>query len=135
MGAVFAPARFSLVRISIPDLVAGTLVSGNKKRAQRLLFGSGDRPVGWGSSTRRSGGLKVRVLPRKFVFLGFRRGIWDVPGILPGCLGPVGVLKTFVQKRFVRIFRDHLSKEFWGWGWGWEADPTHYHKILGHCRC
>ena len=28
--------------------------------------------MGWGSSTRRGGGQKVRALPRKFVFLGFR---------------------------------------------------------------
>ena len=41
------------------------------KRAQRLTFRSGDRPVGWGSSTRRGGGRKVHALPRKFVFLGF----------------------------------------------------------------
>ena len=29
--------------------------------------------MGWGSSTRRGGGRKVRALPRKFVLLGFRR--------------------------------------------------------------
>ena len=29
--------------------------------------------MGWGSSTRRGAGRKVRALPRKFVFLGFRR--------------------------------------------------------------
>ena len=29
--------------------------------------------MGWGSSTRRGGGRKVRALPRKLVFLGFRR--------------------------------------------------------------
>ena len=29
--------------------------------------------MGWGSSTRRGGGRKVRALPRKFVFLGFGR--------------------------------------------------------------
>ena len=29
--------------------------------------------MGWGSSTRRGGGRKLRALPRKFVFLGFRR--------------------------------------------------------------
>ena len=29
--------------------------------------------MGCGSSTRRGGGRKVRALPRKFVFLGFRR--------------------------------------------------------------
>ena len=34
-----------------------------------------------------------------------KRGIWDVPGILPGCPGPLGVTKKFVQKKFVRIFR------------------------------
>ena len=62
--------------------------------------------MGWGSSTRRGGGQKVRALPRKFVFLGFRREeSWDVPGILPGCPGPLGVFKKFVQKKFVRIFR------------------------------
>ena len=29
--------------------------------------------MGWGSSARRGGGRKVRALPRKFVFFGFRR--------------------------------------------------------------
>ena len=33
-----------------------------------------------------------------------RGGIWDVPGILPGCPGPVGVFKKFVLKKFVRVF-------------------------------
>ena len=61
--------------------------------------------MGWGSFTHRGGGRKVRALPRKFVFLGFRTGIWDVPGILLGCPGPLGVFKKFVQKKFVRISR------------------------------
>ena len=47
--------------------------SGKKKEHKDWLFGSGDHPVGWGSSTRRGGGRKVRALPWKFVFLGFRR--------------------------------------------------------------
>ena len=34
-----------------------------------------------------------------------KRGIRDVPGILPGCPGPLAVFKKFVQKNFVRIFR------------------------------
>ena len=38
-----------------------------------FFLGSEDHPVGWGSSTRRGGGRKVRALPRKSVFLGFRR--------------------------------------------------------------
>ena len=29
--------------------------------------------MGWGSSTRRGGGQKLRARPRNFVFLGFRR--------------------------------------------------------------
>ena len=33
-----------------------------------------------------------------------KRGIWDVPGILSGCPGPLGVFKKFVQKKFVHIF-------------------------------
>ena len=53
---------------------------------QRSTFWA-QRLPGWGSSMRRGGDQKVRSLPRKFVFLGFRgEGAWDVPGILlPGC--------------------------------------------------
>ena len=39
--------------------------------------------MGWGSSTRRGGGQKVRALPRKFVFLGCRR---------EGCTGNFAVM-------------------------------------------
>ena len=34
-----------------------------------------------------------------------REGTRDVPGILPGCPGPLGVFKKFVQQKFVLIFR------------------------------
>ena len=55
--------------------------------------------MGWGSSTRRGGGRKLRALPRKFVFLGFRREesgtsrefCWDVPE-------PWGVQKVCAKK-------------------------------------
>ena len=60
--------------------------------------------MGWGASTRRGGGQKIRALPRKFVFLGLKRGIGDVPGILPGCPGPQGVFKKFVQKSSCAFF-------------------------------
>ena len=53
--------------------VSADPASGKKKEHKDKLFGSGDRPVGWGSSTRRGGGRKLRARPRKFVFLGFRR--------------------------------------------------------------
>ena len=71
--------------------------------------------MGWGSSMRRGGGRKVRALARKFVFLGFEERKLDVPGIMPGCPGPLRVFKKFVPKKFVRIFRSlslGLSQEF-----------------------
>ena len=68
----------------------------------------GDYPVGWGSSTR----IREWVVVEKFVSsleslspLGFEGGIWDVPGILPGRPGPLGVFKKFVQKKV----RAHFS--------------------------
>ena len=47
--------------------------------------------------------------------LASKRGIPDIPGILPGCPGPLGVFKKFVQKKFVRIFRSLkvLVNPFW----------------------
>ena len=48
------------------------------------LFGSGDRPVGRGFSTRRGGGRKVRALTRKFVFLGFEERNLGCPGSFAG---------------------------------------------------
>ena len=41
-----------------------------------------------------------------------KRGIWDVPGTLPGCPGPLEFFKKLVLKKFVRIFRS-LIKEPW----------------------
>ena len=41
-----------------------------------------------------------------------KRGIRDVPGILPGCPGPLAVFKKFVQKNFVRIFRSLHQEDF-----------------------
>ena len=87
--------------------------SGKKKEHKDKLFGSGDRPVGWGSSTRRGGGQKLRARPRKFVFLGFRREesgmsqefCRDVPD-------PWGCSKSLCNKNFVRIFRSLSSRGF-----------------------
>ena len=44
-----------------------------KKEHKDQVFGSGDRPVGWGSSTRRGGGRKLRAIPRNFVFLAGKK--------------------------------------------------------------
>ena len=77
-----------------------------RKRAQRLtFFWSGDCPVRWGSSTRRAGGRKVLALPRKFVFLGFRR---EEPGLsrefCRDVLDPWGCSKSLCQKSLCAFF-------------------------------
>ena len=61
--------------------------------------------MGWGSSTRRGGGRKVRALPRKFVFLGFRR---EESGMSPEfCLDvpdPWGCSKSLCKKSSCAFF-------------------------------
>ena len=75
--------------------------------------------MGWGSSTRRGGCPKTSCPPSKVCLPWVsKRGIWDVPGILPGCPGPLGVFKKFVQKKFVLIFRS-LTEEDFGRGLRW----------------
>ena len=56
----------------------------------------------------REGVVAEKFVPSSLSWVS-RRGIWDVPGIWPGCPGPLKVLKKFVQKRFVRIFRSLLT--------------------------
>ena len=71
------------------------------KQKSTKINGSRDCRVGWGSSTRR-GGWKACSLTRKFVFLWFQSpGNLGCPGILVGCPTPLGLFKTFVQKRLV----------------------------------
>ena len=61
------------------------------------------------------GGRKVRALPRKFVFLGFRREesgmsrefFRDVPD-------PGGVQKVCAKKKFVRILHSLIKHDLWG---------------------
>ena len=58
----------------------------------------------WGSSSRRGGGPKLRALPRKFVFLGFRReesGMSRTPG---------GVFKKLCKKSLCACFAFRSSK-------------------------
>ena len=51
-----------------------TLVTQARKMSTKINFwGPETGRWGGGSSTRRGGGPKVHALPRKFVFLGFRR--------------------------------------------------------------
>ena len=60
--------------------------------------------MGWGSSSQSSSPPSKVRLPWVS-----KRGIWDVPGIVPGCPGPLGAFKKFMQKKFVHIFRSLLK--------------------------
>ena len=55
-----------------------------------------------GGVPRKEIGVKRLVPSLESLFsLGFKeRENWDVPGILPGCPGPLGRFKKFVQRRF-----------------------------------
>ena len=70
-----------------------------ERRAQRLTFGSGDRPVGWGSSTRRGGGRKVRASLESLSSLGFEGRNLECPGNFAGMSRiPGGVQKVCAKK-------------------------------------
>ena len=65
--------------------------------------------MGWGSSTRRGGGRRVRALPFR------RRAPGMSPGILLGCPGRLGVFEKLVQRKIVLIFRSlyfDISQEY-----------------------
>ena len=77
--------------------------------------------MGWGSSTRRGGGRKLRARPRKFAFLGFgRERNLGCPGIFAGMSRtPGGVHKVCAKKTscafFVPYFASlHLKASIFG---------------------
>ena len=59
-----------------------------------------ENPFRWGAGLPREGMVAEKFVPSLEVGLPWvlKRGIWDVPGILPGCPGPLGVFNKFVQK-------------------------------------
>ena len=85
-----------------------------KKKGQELIWykigangnflGSGDHPVGWGSSMRRGGGGKFVPSLESLSSWVVKRGLWDVPRILPGCPRPLGVFKKLMQKHSCAFF-------------------------------
>ena len=81
-----------------------------EKRAQRLSFWV-RRPPGRVGVFHANGWWPKTSCPPSKLCLPWvsKRGIRDVPGILPGCPGPLAVFKKFVQKNFVRIFRSLIS--------------------------
>ena len=76
-----------------------------EKRAQRLTFWV-RRPPGGVGAFRAKGWWPKSSCPPSKVCLPWvsTRLIWDVPGILPGCPGPLGVFKKFVQKSSCAFF-------------------------------
>ena len=95
-GEVLLRAAFVLT----VELFCLQSIRQEKKSTKIKFLGSGDRPVGWGSSTRRGWWPKTSCPPSKLCLPWVsKRGIRDVPGILPGCPGPLAVFKKFVQKK------------------------------------
>ena len=84
-----------------------------EKRAQRLTFWVRRPPGGVGVFHAKGWWPKSSCSPSKVCLPWVsKRGIWDVPGILVGCPGRLGVFKKFVQKKFVRIFRSLIVRHF-----------------------
>ena len=84
-----------------------------EKRAQRLSFWVRRPPGGVGVFHAKGWWPKTSCPPSKLCLPWVsKRGIRDVPGILPGCPGPLAVFKKFVQKNFVRIFRSLFLAPF-----------------------
>ena len=77
-----------------------------EKRAQRLTFWVRRLP-GRVGVLPREGVVAEKFVPPSNFFLSWvlNRVFWNVQGILPGCPGPWGFFKKFVQKKIVRIFR------------------------------
>ena len=85
----------------------------SKKRAQRLSFWVWTPPGGVGVFHAKGWWPKASCPPSKLCLPWVsKRGVRDVPGILPGCPGPLAVFKKFVQKNFVRVFRS-LKLRIW----------------------
>ena len=61
--------------------------------------------MGWGSSTRRGGGRKVRALPRNFATLGFEERNLGCPGNFAG----MSRIPGGVQKMCAKKVRAHFS--------------------------
>ena len=100
---IFCPPFASHCNLSSKS---SSLTLKQKKRAQRLTFWVW-RPPGGVRVFRAKGWWPKSSCPPSKVCLPWasKRGLWDVPGILPGCPRPLGLFKKFVQKKFVRILR------------------------------
>ena len=63
--------------------------------------------MGWGSSAQRGGGQKVL---ESLSSSGFERRNLDVPGVLPGCPGLLGLFRKSVQKSLCSLFGPSVER-------------------------
>ena len=114
--------RASLLKLPKMAKMAGvTQANQERKKSTKINFWVRRPPGGMGVFHVKGWWPKSSCPPSKVCFPWvLREGIWDVPGILLGCPGPLGVFKKFVQKKFVRIFRS-LAKAWFSKGWGWSS--------------
>ena len=93
----------------------GVSTRGVRHSPERLSFWVRRPPGGVGVFHAKGWWPKTSCTPSKLCLPWVsKRGIRDVPGILPGCPGPLAVLKKFVQKNFTRIFRSAISQAIRG---------------------
>ena len=77
-----------------------------QKKSTKIKFLGPETARGGGGRPREGVVAETSCPPSKLCLPWVsKREIRDVPGILPGCPGPLAVFKKFVQKNFVRIFR------------------------------
>ena len=115
-GEVWAKSAPYLACTPCVPLFCTLFNRGGNRRVFRLRGVGGDHL--YCTVEPSPGHTRCQVVAEKFVpsleslsSLGFEeRKIWDVPGILSGCPGPLGVFKKFVQTKFLRIFRSLISK-------------------------
>ena len=102
MFGFFPEVPVTKIRVSAPVR--------QEKGAQRSTFWVRRPPGGAGVFHAKGWWPKGSRSPSKVCLPWVsERGIWDVPGILPGYPGPLGVFEKFMQKMFVCIFRSLTS--------------------------
>ena len=110
------------------------VIFGREKRAQRLSFWVRRPPGGVGVFHAKGWWPKTSCPPSKLCLPWVsKRGIRDVPGILPGCPGPLAVFKKFVQKNFVRIFRSLNFVQLTGRLSQGQPDPDQSKRFVFMC--
>ena len=89
----------------------GAFLIRQEKRAQRLSFWVRRPPGGVGVFHTKGWWPKTSCPPSKLCLPWVsKRGIRDVPGILPGCPGPLAVFKSLCKKTSCAFFVPYLKK-------------------------